>query len=336
MKQWIREHPWRLEIVPAISVAFAAVVPLIYRSQIALRVKPKHGLSPSVTWWGNYIVGIIFMLICLLGHIYCTHLTAKIGVDSNDKKFPLAAIISCAGLTVTLYLVFPLLLGWVFICGVVLILSAWLIQPRLVRNLPESPLRDVPQPDLSDLPKPKLDSRMETPAPGEPFYYKNNVRIKIPRRFSLHANLAWIILIAVIVSAFLWDCKGVWDVIIVVILLAFLFIPRSAGPYFKVTPEKISVRTLDEVKINIQMADIVRCEVVDAYISPDEHFMMSFDAERPENSTVIDQRLLNIGRRLEIETNGGIIHKFRLNNPYETCKLINTAIAARQKPEGEA
>ena len=73
MKEFIRRHPWQLEIVPFVVLTVAFVVPALYWQELRAQVQPWHGHSADQTW----IVWYVLRGITAVGLFACS-------IDSNN------------------------------------------------------------------------------------------------------------------------------------------------------------------------------------------------------------------------------------------------------------
>lgn len=90
MKEFIKTHPWRLEIVPFLMFAFTAIIPWFYRADfIALMCHSRH-FVPSKVWIVQHLQNVFtIMMILAMGSIF-NHAWAR---GERSKKFNYFAVV---------------------------------------------------------------------------------------------------------------------------------------------------------------------------------------------------------------------------------------------------
>lgn len=354
MKEFIRKHPWRLEILPLICVIFALVVPLIYHEQTIAFVRSKHGLTPEQTWWGWYIFSVFGVLGCFISNLSICHLSAQFHID-RKKDWYYCFFTAFVGFMSSLFLLHSYIVGWMLIVWLVLLFSSWAIQKYLLRTLPSVPEPTVPIVDLKSLLPSESEQPEDAVKPGEPFYYRETINNKasmdcLPRNTAIKLRLfSWlggVVLIGILFFVEWWTSKDLHDMLSglvwpVVILIGIQVWDRiyGKGTFFSVTPQRIKIRTDSGKKINIRMADVTGCEVVESLqIGSDEHLMMQINLDEISKACKASsdevpkelQYMANVLRRLEIHTKSGKTYTFRLGDPDKVCGLINAAMVGEQ------
>lgn len=162
MREFIKRHPWQLEIVPFAVLIIAFVVPAIYWQELRAHTRPWHGYSADQTWLLRYV----------LRGIAAVGMFAA-GMRSNDywertKKF------NWNGLWNAPYLAF---IGWFMAnetfgvfwlaLGIVSLLPQALLE-RSRRVTPKEPTKELV----------KEPSQVLAVQPGEPFYYREQRSIR--------------------------------------------------------------------------------------------------------------------------------------------------------------
>jgi murein DD-endopeptidase MepM/ murein hydrolase activator NlpD len=77
MRQWVREHPWKLEIIPFLAVLLSIIAPFIYMNDAIPNIKPRAGFTSSQTWYLTYLNSVFSVIMCWLSNIIIcqSHLT---------------------------------------------------------------------------------------------------------------------------------------------------------------------------------------------------------------------------------------------------------------------
>lgn len=332
--------------MPLVSVLFALVVPLLYRQESVPLMRSAHGLSRELTWWGWYVFGAALLGGCLVANAVCNALSTGYRLDGR-KDWHLSVYISVAGMfstLLTLRFATPL---WVLEAWCGLVLASWAVQWLLLRTLPDV---SAPEPIPSALVPllARLAAKPDEPtSPGEPFYYSEAGGFgastgTLPRSIAIRfwvGNLGFAVFMGLTLW---WTSKSLLEIVwmLVAFVVFSLWHSHNKGPYIKVTPKRIRARSDGRRPLNIRMEDVVRCEVVEAMPSPDDYLVMRVDLpellaatqSEPNGALAEHAYLLNIVRRLEIETRSGNVHKFRLRDPDKACRLVNSALTALRWP----
>jgi hypothetical protein len=175
LREFIKRHPWQLEIVPFVVLILAFVVPAIYWHEIRAQVRPWNGYSADQTWMLRYVLRGITAVGWLI----------IASVDSNDiwvrfehtKRFNWWALWSSPTLA---------LMGWYMsdqsFGALWLALALLSFLPQI---LIEKSRRFIPQETVEESkPVPLIQ-------PGEPFYYKEE---KCRRPFLLRSVLGMLVI----------------------------------------------------------------------------------------------------------------------------------------------
>lgn len=306
MKQWIREHPWRLEIVPGLIILFAITYPALFYKEV-----------PAVnaeTWFKSYIYTLLMVIIFAAYGSVHNHLGA---IGERRKRFnvwsPLSVLwMSFWGwitakdglwdieisyfndLSVIEHTQFYIQ-AWSVIMAV-----GWLIQAVVEWTRPYRPRAQSVESiaGVSDV------------QPKELFYYREvcyNWFLLIPM---ITAAIASVVM-AITIDAWFSIC-------------AFVAIAASvlnARAVFVISKERVSAWVALR-KVSIPTKNISRCSVY--WYDPIGHRLsFNYEGMRVFGTTG------KAGPSLKIETDAGYEFLFVMENVETACKLINIAIVGR-------
>jgi hypothetical protein len=338
MRQFIKEHPWRLEIVPGFIVVFAIVWPQIFRSEI-IATQPWK----AADWLHHQIFYITFMLGYAFLHCWMCHMHAR--CERGKKYFfyaPLWTMFLCwfgsmwfdwhlwpseihydhispsiVHHSVVYTLVWLILIP---VAGVAQAVIEW-IRPFRAITIEES------VPGASDI------------RPGDPFYYREVIIDWIGVIFGP--------LVCISLGYILWlqyKTPSIWSLIMTVVLasvVTWLFVKKLRVTYV-ISKERIlchyPLGGLDGWwhagrHFSIKIADVKGCSIF--CLDSSKLLHPYFQRSSPDYMRPLMTKS-KFGTCLKVETNDGKAYLLGLKNPETACKLINTALEARKQSEGQA
>jgi hypothetical protein len=334
MKQFIKEHPWRLEIMSTLSTLFALVVPLFYYKQCASLMHPRHGLSARQTWWVEYLVGACLLIAVWYCHALLGKIIARLGVGKRDR--PMAIMVVLVGTVWSVFITHWCCL-WILVVWLALLIVTPIVQGRLIQGLPKDEREQNPPPEVQAALKRLVSTSNTDVRAGDRFHYIESLKLpQLPFRTE-------ILFAAGVFLFFWWDSKYWWEAAFFAALAILFSTWNHRGAQLKLTSRAFIARTLEGQKIKLRITSIAACRVVEGASSPDAHFMMQIDYSKFTEDVTSDPKslmekhayLLNVLRPLEIMTKDGEVHRFQLRDPDKVCALINAAIAARAQQEGQ-
>ncbi|MEN6520372.1 MAG: hypothetical protein ABFD46_04375 [Armatimonadota bacterium] len=317
MRQWIREHPWRLEIVPFAMVAYAAAIPLLYRREMLPHIDARPGFSVEATWLLEFSLKVATLLIGWLIILLVNHLWVKSETEKRyNYRTPLLILL-------VNWSVWPALRWIVDALGdqrAEWIYNVWFSSLPIALFLAcllEYTRKAVIVEDTSTKPV----SYIEDIKPGEPFYYRETQYYQ------------WVVIIGIIclvfISVFTRLTLDQWWPLFFIALPILLWITYSQS-IFTATNERITVR-LGIHRVVVSVSDIKSCGI------QKYHALADFGGYGKEirRYSKLEAYIMKSGYGLYLETNAGKKYLFGMKNPETACKLINTAIAARQQSESD-
>ena len=302
MKEFIKRHPWQLEIVPFLMLIVAFVVPAIYWQELRAQVRPWHGYSADQTLLLRYIL----RGITAIGLFACS-------LDSNDtwvryehsKRFNWWAMWAPPGLAFIggwymanqSFGVFWIALGIVSLVSQVLIERARRLSPR----------------EVVEKPRQAIEVR-----PGEAFYYREQ-RNTIP--FALRGAAAmWI------AAPLMWTTSDDGIALICMFSICSLFVILASRIVFSVSRERVTVRAaLRHVSIPISR---IRDVVIYDY-DP-------LSGQRKGRVTTYDRMSIYAptpGPCLRIETVDGKAYLLGVKDPEAFGNLIRSTMESAHPPQ---
>lgn len=297
MKQFIKEHPWRLEIVPFVIVAAAIVLPLVYRPEIMASAGPPrqlwHGLNPAQSWWLHWALRVCMVVGIWLLEIQSNALWVRLELSKRVNYWapPCAAIMAVAGW---------LCCWWHFrTLWIVAIVVAPILQILI---------------DLTRRPTPKEDTAgstaMASISASEPFYYREDCG------FTCRSVLGTIGNVGIMMG--LVSVTGQWMPLAVIVPAAIIM--NFSRLTFTITHERITVR-VGVRHVNIEMNDIASCRI---------HDYRPFEGRHHGWGHKIDGMITitpRTGSCIRIETRNGKAYLLGMNHPEEVCRAISKIIA---------
>ena len=320
MKQFIREHPWRLEIMPTLIIMFALISPLMcYRDAVA-HTDAKYGLSPEHAWLLRYILFSMLMIMFWFVGPYYNHQWLQVEVDGKrfNKRVPVWGVVLATNGLMTL----PECNGatWVVLSWLLIIPSTWFIQSWVERTRPFVPRQAASEEDTFN--------QITNLQRGERFYYREVKGSK----WSI-AILPFSVTYMMIAAWYLTGVRGIG--IAVGVLIALLGVLRilSLGDMdgiVVISDKHIIIRKPLWRKIFIPMANIQDCVIrtIELHNPLDQNLFKIILGK--DNPPPVEYRQI-----ISITTTTGDRYFLNVKNPEAIHKLINTALAARQEKEVE-
>lgn len=344
MKQWIREHPWRLEIVPAVMALLALCEPLILRTQlIAEQQRPLDHPWDTHPDWRAWSVPTALMVWFWLEQLQNNQ--DWVQAERDRKRFNNSAVLTgfllgTCGLWGASHLLPASDALWLPVAWIILFLAAWPVQTcleqtrRFIRKETES----------------NADSCI-APASVEPrdrFYYRET-------------QTRWGSLLGRLGCAAYWPMSMCWyggiywtyGLLAGAAVLGFALVTVRAT--FVVSRERVSAR-VGYRRVSIPIESIESCELVD--VPPryyNNFFGHPYRSFRELNGIPLYALSSKVGPSLRIVTRArktvhdeptdpkakvAILNEvkitrgravvFGMNKPQIACALINSAIAARE------
>ncbi|MEN6372446.1 MAG: hypothetical protein ABFD64_10590 [Armatimonadota bacterium] len=329
MRQWIREHPWRLEIVPFAFLVSAVVGPLINPAQV-----PGYASEPALGWFSNpaswlvnYIIRDLvvlswWMLMMIINHNWIRLENGKTYNTSAPALTLAVAIIGSPAIFILTgspkgypYYNFHWQGIWILV-----VIATGAVEALIERFRPAGHV-------MSELPR--TTAPISHIVPGEPFYYRDAVR-------KWWQSLGIGLIGAVALSGFFWlmGLSIVFPAIASVIMITFF--ATSFQSVLVVTNERVTVK-VGYRKLNLPVDKIRNCTLYQ-YTAEDACGKIGDPIIIPANTPVKQNYVapLTSGNCVKVETEEGNTYIISARDPEAACKLINTAIAARQKSEGGA
>jgi hypothetical protein len=311
MKQWIREHPWRLEIVPFLMVMIAIIAPLVYRHYVlagpsAVRVTPQQWLMGNASIVAN--VAAMWFVKMHMDHEWVRN-------ERRAKSFNRWTAVYCAMIAATgLFSAWLRFSGtgrayttWVFLWGTLGFVS-FLVQWVIEYSRPFVPTEREPAP--------AADSSVMGVQPGDSFYFRE---VHIRWAWLAYAFLMGMWTMSLNLSDRWWWGSAVSAIVLPLYALFSLYV------VFVVSKERITVR-IGRRKVAIPMQEVQRCSIVDVPIGS---VGWSWDPVKSYYGMPLYGSGMKAGYMLQIDTTVSKSYILAMNNPHTACALINSALAAR-------
>ena len=297
MRELIRRHPWRLEIVPFAIVAAAFCLPLLYRQDMLARTPPWHGYGVEQTWLLRYLFRGLLVVSTLLSNVQCNDTWVR---AERGKRFNWWTLYGTAFVAITGWFMSGWFFGsvWVSVLALSVVAEAFIERSRAFRLHEVARERD-----------PEISLR-----PGEPFFYSEE-------RKPLAAMLSQAAVVLSMLPA-VWTIRPDWTLITMMAIcsVSTLVTTRIA---FSVSSERITARA-GWRGASIPISDVRACTVYEYNPFVGRHWGMV---------TTYDGMLLyaaKLGPCLRIEAIDGKTYLLGVKHPETVCKLIQAAVSAGQ------
>ncbi|MEN6372447.1 MAG: hypothetical protein ABFD64_10595 [Armatimonadota bacterium] len=349
--EYLRGNTWKLDVLPTIHVLLAIALPWVHRQETLAHLKWRfiRASTPEDAWFVYYFLGLIFIIWPTLRFIKNKH-NRWVRPEPSKVKYKyipgelLFLILFVWLLPARVFPSFVMLYWWVF--SIVSILLQTLIR-YLQPSVPlEQQKKSDEKPDLSE-PAPLAPEDVDDIQPGQLFYYR-----ELDFNFGLGERVLFLIMICSM-AAFISMITNLWWIVFIVFALPILLIVFSRIPIFIVSNERILAQETFE-KIDIKISEVVNCGISEKKsvilaksrrlkelrIQGEDNCQEALDLLEDVKKYLKRKILLVYTTKqehpyLEIETKDGYIYSISVKNPEAACKLINTAIAARQKSESD-
>ena len=310
MKQWIKEHPWRLEIAPFLMVVLAVVLPILYRQEMLPHIKPEHGLTLIQVWFCNHVMRLSLLAMFWLFQSYTNHLW----VATEQKK--------CFNYNTVYYNAVMLLFGF----------SNWeVLKPGIIWSLSAivlvmlSVLLEYTRPFVAKDQTLKPSHTVKEIHRGDHFYYREHNICFLTVVIGVPATM----LVCSIVLLFI----GKWWLVAALTVPYMLIILRPIHTSYVVTLDRIIMRYGFRKK-TILMQEIQNCRIEEHPAGVDSNGEeITFESLRKNWFLFLPST--PSAPSLYIETHDGRFHRFPMRSPETACALINTALSAHNHPEAQ-
>jgi len=299
MKEFWKQHPWRLEIVPGLLVIATALVPLMHWHQMAANTPALPGFTTDGAWLIRYVARVLFAFVLWIGGWQSNSLWV---LSEREKRYDFWAI-----WTVVVMGVF----GW-FASGR-MFGSFWLVITLLavgVQSVIEA-LRP-----FALLQRPADAEPMEF-KPGDRFYYREGTPLG---RSLLLANVC----ILVLWLGFVRD----WESLIIAFIVIFpstviTLTPGMNRREIVISREKIAGR-FGLYRLMIPMTHVLSCAVADPH-----PFTESFRGHRGWGRTWDGMEYYGdiSSPMLRIDTTEGKTYLVGMKKPGTACALIQSVLS---------
>jgi hypothetical protein len=294
MRHSIRQHPWRLEIVPFLLIASCISVQTGYGSL---------GQNPMLP----------FMALCWIGQAFLNHNWVR--SEQGQKRFNKGARnllfpVGCFGLYG-----FEHATTWMLVAWFAVLPAAWFVQSRLEGSRRPLPRRTSPTPDIA--PEPCAVSATDK------LYYREMPPPWTGVSFTIAGGL---LMMWMVKSVTTWWWAAVACFALFVLPTTVFFFRRA----FVITNEKIMVR-LGAQGISIPLASVSDCSIQDynPVFTPDKFgaSLKTYDGMR------LFAWLIPPTSALVVEKCDGEKFLFTPTKPEKARDLIDAVLAARTKSE---
>lgn len=303
MRQFIKEHPWRLEIVPFIVIVLAGLVPILYGIQIVKHMSALNNFARTETYLIRYIFRVFLLLSLWPILIQQNH---EWVLAETKKRFDYVAVawtmlIALCGWYVSQWFLAPF---WL-----VTIAAATILQIVIEAQRPYIPRTIQKQSDT--------DINLQ---PGILFYYRED-RSQLWLGVLIYNPIIWW-------RWCIWSTAGKTDdltvaIIVSVIVLLFLpFIPRLTCV---VSNELIAVRFGWLWQQTVRLDEVKTCSVVN--YTPDDYPISRKSRVWKFIGQIAFAPKADI---LRVETLYAETYHFAFKNAKEACSIINAALEARR------
>ena len=304
MREWIREHPWRLEIVPMALIVYTSLMPVLFRGAMHRTGEGWHGFT-------GYEVRLLECLASLLGMMALW----LVGLSTNHSLAHVEAARRSWRSTMTVALMgFPVagLLPAIGSVPAGLIWMGVLLAGLALQSVMERALPFVPHAAFSE------NTDLAPPIrAGEPPYYAEQ-------------RMPWIVFaVAPVMGSalfiFSWLGFGKWWVGVPIAFLPLLPL-WTAKERYAITKERVFVQ-VGGTRASIPIADIIECGVAECdCIAEDE----KPSSEGPAAKCLVSD-LTRKGPYVTVKTNNGKSYVLGFARPTFACALINEAITAKKR-----
>jgi len=294
VKQFIKEHPWRLEIVPFVMIALSVSVETTHGSV---------GQNPMLP----------FSVFCWIGQAFLNHNWVR--SEQGDRRFNKGARNLIFPIWIFAFLAFEHAPTWMLIAWFAVLPAAWFVQSKLEGSRRPLPPRTPPTADIA--PEPCDISAIDK------LYYREMPPPWTGVSFTIAGGLLMIWMVESITT---WWWAAVACSALFVLPTAIFFFRRA----FVITNEKIIVR-LGIHGVSIPITSVSRCGIQDynPILTP-----YKFDASnKTYDGMRLFAWLVPPTRALVVERIDGETLLFTPLRPERACSLINAAIAARAEQE---
>jgi hypothetical protein len=336
MRQFIKEHPWRLEILPCVMFLLASIAPVVYRSEAVGHTRPSLH-EPWINFWASpqpwlmrYGMPLVIMLALWMGQLLRNHEWMRVEQDRKRYNWsaPFCAVVIAA---VGVFQAFTVLTNghgdWVFFAWLAIALAAWPVQSYLERTrkrcafLPEA----ASEPNASVV---------EGINPGEQFYYRED-RVGWTDLLMAFAKLA-----GVPPFVYIWTGSA-WTAVATLALLSAVTLPNlTPRVTFVITANHLSART-GLRKMRLAFPEIVSCQAEQLDLCDRPSFCYrAFWEQRlwpPEPAPDVLQ-YYGLGapvHGLIVETAKGDKYLLGFRNPEAVAKLMESLLSAARPVEGK-
>ncbi len=302
MKEWIKEHPWRLEVVPFLMVIATALLPLMHWDQMIARTPSLPGRSVGAIWLMHYIGRVaISLFMWILGWEFIHEWV----LSEREKRYNFWTLVSILVLGA---------FGWV--AAESMFGSFWLVATALAAGA--QAIIEARRPFvLMQRPEP-LDSDVAEVEPGDRFYYREGSFLGraslLPSSCLLAGSLGFV---------------RHWEDIVCGLIFGLVYTPFYARQRREVviTQEKITGR-FGLVRVLIPMTDLRSCAIADPHPVTE-----SFRGHRGWGHTYDGMKLYGNcnAPMLRLDTMEGKTYVIGMKKPETACRLIKTALAARKQ-----
>ena len=300
MRQFIKEHPWRLEIVPFILTVLAIIVPLIYRSERLAWFDSWANHKIIGTWLFTFAINVWIALVYMKRIINYNHDWVS---AERYKRFNPNTIVLTGFMAATIWV-----FGFVILAD---LLYTWPLIPLAViaESLLEYSRKYIPHEHAVDC---EASGHMHNVQPGEKFYYREF------NGLSLQKVLVLIPLI-MLIYWLLFRESFAFVLAIIIGLAAY----ATSIKTFVISNDTITVGFW-KMRVRIKIDDVLSCNISQSGLASPQKRRQANLAGDPYNRPV-----------LRIEMKNGDEYLLGPKDPETACKLINTALAARGEKESE-
>lgn len=296
MRQWIREHPWRLEIVPFLIVIISIIMPLWQQRNVSSIVPLPFG---SMDWWFSYFSLLVSMLFFWFWQLADNHTWV---LKEHHKKF---------NYNILILNTFMLLRGYVGIWtfyepdSYIKTMQNWTVLGITLIGI--SVIIELARPFKRLESGTRHNTRVHEIKSGDHFYYSE-----------FNRNWLWCIvytMAAIWLGLRVWQWVGEIWVGALAVVLQLVLLNTALSSRLIITKGKITFRQ-GLSKTTISMLNVTRCQV-------------------RENATGKTFGEVNFPLWLTVWSRSGRIYSFNTANPETACHLINTAIAGREQSNSD-
>jgi hypothetical protein len=299
LRDFVRRHPWQLEIVPFAIVVIAFALPLAYRQDMLARMHSWNGYSVEQTWLLRYAFRGMWVLVAWIGNLQSNDIWIRL---EREKRFNWWTMSGTA---------FMSLAGW--------FMSGWFFGPAWVAIIVLSlALEGLIERSRRFRPREIRGGRIPsvTVKPGEPFYYREERSLVMT---------PWYVRVPISLCL----VPGLWTIagdagfpfpLAVGMLIGGLVATRVI---FSVSGERVTASIGLMRRVSIPMLCVRGCEVYDYNPLVGRHhgWITTHDGMQLYGA--------RIGPCLRIETTDGKAYLLGVKDPEAICDLIKAAVAAQ-------